>query len=265
MTKTNLKKPIDADDLRGFVEESSDFGFEMSVLAGLRALGFQCEHSGVYSDPVTTKIRQFDIRAERKDGNRRLALAVECKNIKDSSPLLVSAVPRTKSESFHHILHLVPNAVRQDTKTVTGLETPYRVDALVGKRTDQVSRDKNGLLISDDAATFDKMNQAVSSCRDLVIRNGVVRSPIDTAIVPLLVVPSGRLWQVGYDAEGNRTSDPAPVERCSLFLDHSWPIDNTIYGPVDFRMSHLEVVCLDALPAWVEVAFGGDGFFPESA
>ena len=55
--------PITAKDLADFATTSSDFGFEMQVLARLRAEGFSCSHSGTYRDPVTDKIRQFDVRA----------------------------------------------------------------------------------------------------------------------------------------------------------------------------------------------------------
>lgn len=55
--------PITAEDMADFVGSDSDFAFEMQVLAKLTSLGFTCSHSGTYRDPVTKKIRQFDIRA----------------------------------------------------------------------------------------------------------------------------------------------------------------------------------------------------------
>jgi hypothetical protein len=64
------KTPITQSDLQEFVENDSDFAFEMRVLVQLRALGFQCEHSGTYKDPITDKIRQFDIHAWRDHDGR---------------------------------------------------------------------------------------------------------------------------------------------------------------------------------------------------
>ena len=67
--------PITAQDLADFVTTNSDFGFEMDVLARLRSEGFSCHHAGTYRDPVTDKIRQFDIRASLDSGDSTLALA----------------------------------------------------------------------------------------------------------------------------------------------------------------------------------------------
>ena len=53
------KNPIGAAELTQFVNERSDFAFEMEVLARLRGAEFVCSHSGTYRDPVTEKIRQY--------------------------------------------------------------------------------------------------------------------------------------------------------------------------------------------------------------
>jgi hypothetical protein len=105
--------PITQADLAAFAANDSDFAFELRVLRQLRGLGFQCEHSGTYEDPVTGKFRQFDIRANKNFGNVQLAMAVECKNIRPYHPLLVSAVPRTEAEAFHNRIEFTatgPNA-----------------------------------------------------------------------------------------------------------------------------------------------------------
>jgi hypothetical protein len=73
----NPPNPITKAEIDKFVAEDSDFGFEMSVLAELRTLGFECSHSGTYSDPMTKKIRQFDLRATIERADCKLALAVE--------------------------------------------------------------------------------------------------------------------------------------------------------------------------------------------
>jgi hypothetical protein len=43
---TKPKAPMTQSDLEKFVENDSDFAFEMRVLVQLRALGCHCEHSG---------------------------------------------------------------------------------------------------------------------------------------------------------------------------------------------------------------------------
>jgi hypothetical protein len=69
------KDEMTAEDLAEFVRTNSDFAFEMRVLAQLRTDGFDCSHSGTYRDPVTDKIRQFDIRATMRRGDSALGLA----------------------------------------------------------------------------------------------------------------------------------------------------------------------------------------------
>jgi hypothetical protein len=49
---------------------------------------------------------------------------------------------------------------------------------MVGKKTDQVGRDQSDELLSDDLATFEKLNQAVNSCSDLVRKWVVARPPV---------------------------------------------------------------------------------------
>ena len=56
-------EPISKSDILEYLESSSDFAFEVSVLKKLVALGFVCEHSGTYEDPVTGKTRELGIYA----------------------------------------------------------------------------------------------------------------------------------------------------------------------------------------------------------
>ncbi len=165
------KDPITADDLKEFVESDSDFGFEMRVLKTLRSEGFECSHSGTYRDPLTDKIRQYDIRAQKDRGPFTLALAVECKNLRSNCPLLISASPRTQQEAFHQILlfHPDPMLIRYPEVYSPPKSSVYRPGEIVGRKTDQVGREESGKqLVSDDAATFEKMQQAVSSCQEFV-------------------------------------------------------------------------------------------------
>jgi hypothetical protein len=257
--------PITAQDLADFLESNSDFAFEMRVVAQLRALGFECSHSGTYRDPVTDKIRQFDIRAIKDQGNSTLALAVECKNLRHNSPLLLSAVPRTTPESFHDLLVWNPQSyyVHESVRAVTGRESAYRPGEMVGKKTDQVRRDGSGTLVSSDEATFEKLNQAVNSCQDLVREYALKHSPpLVRAIVPLLVVPTGLLWQVDYDADGKLKIPPRAVTRAGLFLNCAWPVEVASGARILYRLSHIDLATIDAVPGIVDSYFGPGGFFP---
>jgi hypothetical protein len=257
--------PITAKDLEEFVGSNSDFTFEMQVLAQLRAVGFKCAHSGTYRDPVTDRIRQFDIRAIKDEGNCTVALALECKNLRPNNPLLLSAVPRTPPESFHDLLVWDPNLVfmNPSVRSLAGNESAYKPGEMVGKRTDQVGRDTSGALLSSDEATFEKLNQAVNSCQDLVRKYALKRSPpLVRAIVPVLVVPPGFLWQVDYSADRSLVTKPRPVRRAGLFLNHAWSVDVGVASvKISYRLSHIDLVTVDALPGIVATYFGPEGFF----
>ena len=87
---------VDAEDLLTYQKSQSDFEFEMVVLKSLRSAGFRCDHAGTYRDPVTSKLRQYDIRASMTwDEKRTLWLAVECKLLSRAYPLVISRVPRS--------------------------------------------------------------------------------------------------------------------------------------------------------------------------
>jgi len=257
--------PISAKDLADFATTSSDFGFEMQVLTRLRAGGFSCSHSGTYRDPVTAKIRQFDIRASADRDDSTLALAVECKNLRPNNPLLLSAVPRTSAEAFHDLLVCRPLATYTQflVQPVAKIASAYKPGEMVGKNTDQVGKVMSGELVSDDEATFDKLNQAVNSCQDLVRTFSLkVDPPLRRAIVPVLVVPTGLLWQVEYDADGTITMPPHQVKRSALFLDHPWTAMSVYGDPISYRLSHIEMVTFEALTGIAELWLGPGGFFP---
>ncbi len=238
----------------------------MKVLTERRTIGFECFHSGTYQDPVSDKIRQFDIRAFMGRGSNTLRLAVECKNLRLNHPLLLSAVARTSAESFHEIIsHPSPHMTQIVTMRTISAHSIYKTGEMVGKKTDQVGREEaSGQIVSDDSVTFEKLNQAVNSCADLVRQ--VVKLPPNPpppcfdVIVPVLVVPSDVLWQVDYSADGAQLGPPRRVRSASLFLNHAWSAD-ALLEPVTYRMSHLEIITLDALSSTLTAWLGSDAFF----
>jgi hypothetical protein len=250
--------------LEDFVSNDSDFAFEMKVLTELRDLEFECEHSGTYRDPVTDKIRQFDIRASKKQNMCNLALAVECKNLRLNKPLLLSAVPRTAAESLHDLVvfHAGHGVSAASVETLKRKDSAYPQGEMVGKKTDQVGLTDSGALVSDDNTTFEKLNQAVNSCMDLVTRFVFNSAPPHVrAIVPVLVVPTGLLWQVDYADDGKILAQPHKIDRTTLFYNHSWTVERGPHGPLSYRLSHIEFVTLGALPDAVGTWLGPSGFF----
>jgi hypothetical protein len=121
-----------------------------------------------------------------------------------------------------------------------------------------------GQLIGNDEVTFEKLNQAVNSCQDLVrnLSSNTLRGT-KKAIVPVLVVPEGLLWQVDYDEDGAMTTPPRQVSRAALFLDIAWTAPLSQGDILSYRLSHIELVSLDALAGAAEFWLGPNGFFPK--
>lgn len=259
------------DDLIEYLNNHSDFSFEIETLKELIKLGFSCEHGGTYEDPATQKPREYDIRATRRIEGRVLRLAVECKNLRPNFPLLISCLPRRSEEAFHEL----SISVKPRTEVSTGFGTTQRLtpktaamissaqtyrlrnsDSLypvgepVGKSCDQVGRSAtNAEIISGDSGIYDKWSQALSSAHDLVsliFSDGKrIGKPAASLVFPLVVVPNGQLWCVKYDVSGKR-SDPELVNRCSFFVSRKY-LYQSLSGKKIFVVSHLEFVTLNGL------------------
>jgi hypothetical protein len=248
-------------DIGRFLETQADFAFEMRVLSALHSLGFECQHAGTFRDPITDKIRQFDIRARRNAGPYHLRLAVECKNLRDARPLLLHAVPRREAEAYHDlIVRKQPPQANTQTRSIRGYESAYKPREFVAKRTDQVSRTQDGGFKSSDTEVFEKISQAVNSLHDL-IRNSVYQiMPHQAhAIIPMLVVPDGTIWQVDYGEDGSVVASPRQVSSATLFLDNTWVIQTA--SITSYSISHLEIVALGSLKERTEYLAGPEGVF----
>jgi len=256
--------PIADTDIKAFLDSEADFAFEMRVLHALSQLGFECQHGATYPDPITDKIRQFDIRAVATHTQFQLWLSVECKNIGLESPLLVHTVSRTESEAFHEVIRPPNPEVRRnwaETRRITGVRSAYRPTEEVGKRTDQVSLKSDGTFVRSDSAVFDKISQSINAARDLLTQAAVSKS-VDhvAAVVPVLVVPDGMLWQVAYRPDGSIAQEPQQVDRTCLFVNHQWTIIVALME-LKYALSHLEITTLRGLQGLVESLFGDRGLF----
>ena len=170
--------PITSIDLIEYLDNYSDFSFEIETLKALIQLGFECEHGGTYEDPATQKPREYDIRAIRKIKSKFLRLAIECKNLRPNFPLLISCLPRRPEEAFYEIsISDRPTTVIKDKFGRTEYLTPevaarlspkktyrlkhsnslYPVGEFVGKSCDQVGRAKHNdsAIFSDDSGIYD--------------------------------------------------------------------------------------------------------------
>ena len=253
-------------DLSEYLNLHSDFGFELSVLKMLREGGVGCEHGGHYQDPVTGKSREFDIRAIKTIGNLRVRMAVECKNIGENFPILISCIPRHEQDSYHQVAFLrkpvekpypagpfYPS--RAETLSVRGNHSLYKPGEPVGKSTVQVGRrDHNGKIFANDSELYEKWGQCLSSADDLIGHTYYDGEddgkPYLSAIIPFVVVPNDRLWTATYDDDGNLTSGPEPTDRCSHFIGKDYEMDKLAGAQI--TLSHVEIVTFEGMRNFVE-------------
>jgi hypothetical protein len=97
---------ITSADLK-YLLSTDDFNFEREIYHVAKNLALNSvEHAGLYEDPVQSKQRRFDIiRATHIVGHNTIELAIECKRLKPSYPLVVSCVPRADDEASHSYLY----------------------------------------------------------------------------------------------------------------------------------------------------------------
>lgn len=260
--------PIESEDLVDYLDGHSDFSFELKVLKLLRDAKFDCEHGGHYTDPVTKKSREFDIRARYHLENLHVRLSVECKNVRDNFPVLLSRLPRTKEESFNHVcilydepepqglLNVVPyDPFRSRAKSTIfkAARSPYPIGSPCGKSITQVGRVNDGSISSGDSEIYDKWGQSLNSISDLVsemVSDGKSTDQKHFSIcLPILVFPDDRMWAVDYDHGGNLVSAPKRIDRCSFFVGQTYSIGIT--GP-SYGISHLELFTFSGLKNFID-------------
>lgn len=263
------------EDLLEYLDGYSDFSFEVSILKKMLGMGFNCEHAGSYTDRATQKIREFDIRAVKVFGKCFVRFAIECKNLRGNYPLIVSCIPRTTEESFQDVVASVDpdvkplepppqfgqmSQLRSRTIRLHGDRSIYQIGSPVGKSCDQVGRGVNNEITTGDNDVYTKWSQALSSADDLthaascdgVDRTGGIAFSL---VVPIVVVPNGRLWMVEFDDMGNRVSSPIQVERCSYYVNRNYE-HKGFPAWTEVSVSHLEFVTENGLVQFITDYFG---------
>lgn len=257
-------------DLLEYLAGYSDFSFELTVLKMLREHEVACDHGGHYIDPVSNKSREFDIRATKTIDKYRVRMSVECKNIRENFPILVSCVPRHEYESYHQVALVsepkrdsntfAPMFVYQSRATVLDIRGPHSLYVAgdpVGKSTVQVGRAMDGSITANDSELYEKWGQCLSSLHGMtkdIYWDGDEDDPLDaymSAAFPFVVVPNGRLWVASYDLDGRCVSNPTQVNRCSCFIGKDYKM-GTEQASARLCISHLEIVTLDGLRQFVE-------------
>ena len=253
---------ITENDIHEYLQQYSDFAFEVKVLQKLNSLGFECQHAGTYEDPVTGKTREFDIRAEKQkelDGHAffQLYLSVECKNLRENFPLVVHCLPRESAERYldliwssteSNILGIFEHSKRI---AIDDINCPYEEKLAVGKSCDQVGRSLQGDVLGNDSAVFDKISQAISASYDLVSKAhyaGDKFNEVITIVVPMLVVPDDRLWTVCYERSGEIKNQPQITNNVEYYIDKSWLVGKGEHErSIRYFLSHMEIVQFSAL------------------
>ncbi len=248
------QKEIGPKEIVEWLDNQSGFTLEMKVLSYALSLGLESEHGGTYSDPVTDKPRQFDIRCTARNKNMAIKLAIECKALSKEFPLVIQRVPRRKKESFHDVFYtyepdVSPAGIRdifggsEIFRTIT--ESPlYPIDKPVGKACNQIGK-RNNKLFANDSEIYDKWAQAISSVYDLIADSVNEREKIDfdgalTVVFPVLVVPDGCLWCVDYDSKGDRLSEPKPRNEVEFYISKDYWRRGQTYAV--YTVSHLQIV-----------------------
>lgn len=231
--------PITAADIKQYLDTQDDFDLELHVYRTARKVGLAASHGGTYEDPVTKKHRQYDVRAWKERRNDRVDLAIECKALRPSFPLVVSRIPRAVEESFHHVIlshtrEPKPGEVytrfdleRARTLSMDGRYSMYGHGEPVGKSTTQIGRNDKGDFVDGDGDVFDKWSQALASADELVAhasdaheRHG---TPMFlTAVLPVLVVSDDTLWVADYSEEGILQREPWLVNEATLFVGREY-------------------------------------------
>lgn len=257
-------KPISKEDVKEYLQEYSDFSFEIKVLRKFISMGFDCYHSGTYEDPITKKTREFDIRANKHVAfdntlHLNLSFSVECKNIRNNFPLVIHCMPRKENECYLNLIwssepqHYIPPYVQSKSILATGSSSPYKTLGPNGKSCDQIGRReaKSGELVGNDGKVFDKISQAINSSYDMIVEGHYAAkkgTDVVTIVVPVLVVPNGRIWTVWYEQSGEIKQEPELTGNIEYFIGKSWTVgDPSREYARKHVMSHMEIVQIGEL------------------
>lgn len=237
MAKKYGSDPITSNDLQEYINAQDDFALELFVYSKAKELGFTVSHGGTYVDPITSKPRQYDVRASKVIGDKRIDFAIECKSLKPSYPLLVSCIPRTLAESFHQIVYSYKrsesskllNQLEPSAKTImiNDINHLYPIGKPVGKSTVQVGRAGGSDFVVGDADVYDKWTQALGSASELIQLsvNHYKDAPNNfmlTIVLPILVVANDTLWVADYSEDGLIKGVPQKMDSAELYVDRNY-------------------------------------------
>jgi hypothetical protein len=220
-------------DIEDYQRSESSFALELRTLDTMTRLGFVCQHGGLYTDEITKKTREFDIRASRGfsfdlDGHPKCvinyALAIECKSLGKHYPLVLSTVPSLESETFVSVLISAPQETMEQwfppqdrfrsimeiprgiIRRVPLPECLFSAKQYVGKSLTQIGKDEQGQFKTEDREVYDKWTQAISSLHEMIdvqLETGERNNAICMGVsFPMVVVPDECLYTAQYSCNG---------------------------------------------------------------
>jgi len=232
----------------------------MRVGAAIRQIrNIDVQHGGTYTDPVTGKPRQFDYRcsltkvtrtqrlsipAEGYTGSEawepdnrttRMLLAVECKNLNPSFPLVVCGASREEGEAFQDLIYSVghrivdhqPYGPHSQACRAKKRQSFYLQEEFVGKNFLRLKpKDSRSAVAvaAPDSDIYERWAQALSSAVDLAdaaFDYAPAREIIWSAVLPAVVVPDESLWRAAYQNDGKMATDPEKVGQCEYYVGHT--------------------------------------------
>ena len=212
-----------------------------------------------------------------------IRLAIECKNIRENFPIIVSCVPRRIQESYHEVVYYseIPIEIEgeEELRNTISLRlyskaSVYKSDENVGKSIAQVGQyleNKKKNVFGTDAHIFDKWAQALASAQNLADRAFEEKRKVGaesrlSAIFPILVVPDNMLWIANYDNYGKLRATPSPTDKIDLFVGRPYSSRGRerLYN---LSVSHLEIKTKSALEDSLITKFikESDKVFPKDA
>jgi hypothetical protein len=246
--------------------------------AKIQNQSFHADHGGHYTDSVTGKSRQYDIRTSVKVGLNHLRMSVECKQLTQAHPLVISRVPRDNPDSHHYLIVSKPRDVAAEyedrphfhvARSAYGA-SPYTGGTHVGKSCFQLGLAKTHPheFVVGDSEVYEKWAQALASAEDLVwnsihdhdhFSRGEKSKHSRSVVLPLLVVPNETLWVQDYDNDGTQMGTPKQVEHCEFSL---WKMIEQKSPWLRFIFTHLHIFTLDGLANFLSSSSGLNSMWP---
>lgn len=255
MTKPQVPVVPTSSDVGNYFKTKTDLALELFVYKLACDLGFEAVHGGTYIDPVSQKVRQYDVRASMQRGQYCLRLAIECKALSPAAPLVVACTRRAFDDAvvdFVHAIdptcpHLTSKSVAQRHRRVPSRPEMYATNGYVGKTIAQIEFDHKSSEWISKGDLFDKWSQALGSAADLFeeAKRASTRYMPDvyTAVIPILVIPDNTLWVAGFSDSGVAADEPQLASSMSLQVHRVFDSD----PDTGFTVSHLHLIARGAL------------------